>query len=193
VRHIWVGYDHILFLLSLLLPAALVWQGRRWLPAAQLREPSLDVVRTVTAFTVAHSITLSLAALGVISLPSRWVESAIAASVLLAALNNLFPLVHGRRWAVAFGFGLIHGFGFASVLADLGLPKDALLLALVGFNLGVEAGQLAIVALFLPLAFSLRATRAYRVPVFAGGSTAIAGVAAIWLYERVFDVKVLPF
>ena len=89
-----------------------------------------------------------------ISLPSRLVESAIAASVVLAALNNLWPVVHGRRWVVAFGFGLIHGFGFASVLADLGLPQAALLLALVGFNLGVELGQLAIVLLFLPLAFA---------------------------------------
>ena len=102
----------------------------------------------MTSFTVAHSITLSLAALSVISLPSRLVESTIALSVVLAALNNLKPLVAERRWAVAFAFGLIHGFGFASVLADLGLPQGALLLALVGFNLGVEIGQLAIVSGF---------------------------------------------
>ncbi|MFD2273084.1 HupE/UreJ family protein [Undibacterium arcticum] len=89
-----------------------------------------------------------MATLQVISLPSRWVESAIAASVVLAALNNLFPLVQGKRWVVAFAFGLIHGFGFASVLTDLGLPQSALLLALVGFNLGVEIGQLAIVSVF---------------------------------------------
>jgi hypothetical protein len=193
VWHIWVGYDHILFLLSLLLPAALVWQGRRWQPAPELRGPTMDVVRTVTGFTVAHSITLSLAALGVVSLPSRWVESAIALSVVLAALNNVFPVFHGRRWIVAFCFGLIHGFGFASVLADLGLPRDALLLALVGFNLGVEAGQLAIVAVFLPLAFSLRRTRFYLRGVFVAGSSLIAGVAFVWLIERVFDLKLFPF
>ena len=193
VWHIWVGYDHILFLLSLLLPAALVWQGKRWQPAPALHAPTLDVVRTVTGFTVAHSITLSLAALGVVSLPSRWVESAIALSVLLAALNNVFPVFHGRRWTVAFSFGLIHGFGFASVLADLGLPRDALLLALVGFNLGVEAGQLAIVAVFLPLAFGLRRTRFYLQWVFAGGSSLIAGVALVWLIERMFNLKLLPF
>jgi hypothetical protein len=193
VWHIWVGYDHILFLLSLLLPAALVWQGRRWQPAPGLREPTMDVVRTVTGFTVAHSITLSLAALGVVSLPSRWVESAIALSVVLAALNNVFPVYHGSRWIVAFCFGLVHGFGFASVLADLGLPRDALLLALVGFNVGVEVGQLAIVAVFLPLAFSLRRTGFYLRGVFVWGSALIAGVAFVWLIERVFNLKLLPF
>ena len=151
-----------------------------------------DVFKVVTSFTVAHSITLSLAALSVISLPSRLVESTIALSVVLAALNNLKPLVAERRWAVAFAFGLIHGFGFASVLADLGLPQGALLLALVGFNLGVEVGQLAIVAAFLPFAYALRGSWFYRRLVFAGGSAAIALVAAVWLAERALDVKLWP-
>ena len=151
-----------------------------------------DVLRIVTAFTLAHSITLSLAALSVIALPSRLVESTIALSVVLAALNNLWPVVAGRRWAVAFGFGLIHGFGFASVLADLGLPRDALVLALVGFNLGVEAGQLAIVALFLPLAYGLRRSWAYRRMIFLGGSVLIALVAAVWMAERIFVLKLMP-
>ena len=119
----------------------------------------------------------------------RLVESAIAFSVVLAALNNIWPLVHGRRWLVAFGFGLIHGFGFASVLTDLGLPREALLLALVGFNLGVELGQLAIVAAFLPLAYALRRTWGYRRIAFVGGSAAIGAVAGLWLVERAFDVK----
>lgn len=191
VWHIWIGFDHILFLLSLLLPAALVWADRRWRAAEGLRGPAVEVVKVVTAFTVAHSITLSLAALGVVSLPSRWVESAIAASVVLAALNNIWPVFQGNRWVVAFGFGLIHGFGFASVLADLGLPQATLVLALVGFNVGVELGQLAIVAVFLPIAFGLRRTWFYRRLVFVGGSGAIAGLAAVWLVERAFDVKLL--
>jgi len=127
----------------------------------------------------------------VISLPSRLVESAIAASVVLAALNNIVPLVHHRRWMVAFAFGLIHGFGFASVLRDLGLPKDALLLALVGFNLGVEVGQLAIVSAFLPIAYGLRASWFYRRLVFIGGSLAIVAVAAIWFIERAFNLKII--
>ena len=140
---------------------------------------------------MAHSITLSLAALHVISLPSRLVESAIAASVVVAALNNLKPLVQGRRWVVAFGFGLVHGFGFATVLAELGLPSDALVLALVGFNLGVELGQLAIVLLFLPLAYSLRRSQLYRRTLMVGGSVLIALVAAVWFVERAFDLSLL--
>jgi HupE/UreJ protein len=191
VWHIWIGFDHILFLLSLLLPAVLALEGRSWRAVGRFPPAFWDVFKIVTSFTVAHSITLSLAALGVISLPSRLVESAIATSVVLAALNNVFPLVHGRRWMVAFAFGLIHGFGFASVLRDLGLPQNALLIALVGFNLGVECGQLAIVSAFLPVAYWLRATWFYRRLVFVGGSIAIAVVAGIWLVERAFNMKII--
>ncbi len=195
VWHIWVGFDHILFLLSLLLPAVGIWAGRpqRWQPVERFAPAFWDVLRIVTAFTVAHSITLSLAALGIVSLPSRLVESCIAASVVLAALNNLRAVFHERRWIVAFAFGLIHGFGFASVLVDLGLPQGALALALLGFNLGVELGQLAIVAAFLPTAYLLRRSAFYRRVVLIGGSVLIAVVAAIWLVERVFDLKLLPF
>ena len=192
VWHIWIGADHVLFLVSLLLPAVLIPIGRAWRAAQRFAPVFWDVFKVVTSFTVAHSITLALAALSVIALPSRLVESLIALSVLLAALNNLLPVVHDRRWAVAFGFGLIHGFGFASVLADLGLPRDAFVLALVGFNLGVEAGQLAVVAAFLPLAFWLRDRWVYRRMIFAGGSAAIAVVAAAWMTERVFDVRLFP-
>lgn len=191
VWHIWIGIDHVLFLVSLLLPAVLVFGERAWEPAPRFAPVFWEVFRIVTAFTVAHSITLSLAALGVLALPSRLVESVIALSVVLAALNNLKPLVLAKRWAVAFGFGLVHGFGFASVLADLGLPRDALLVSLVGFNFGVEAGQLALVCLFLPAAFLARRHWVYRRLVFAGGSAAIALVAAAWMLERVFDVQIL--
>ena len=192
VWHIWIGIDHVLFLVSLLLPAVLVATVGGWQPAARFIPVFWDVFKVVTAFTVAHSITLSLAALAVIELPTRLVESAIAFSVVFAALNNLWPLVRRGRWLVAFAFGLIHGFGFASVLADLGLPRHALLPALVGFNLGVEAGQLVIVLAFLPLAYGLRRTWFYRRLVFVGGSAAIALVAALWIVERLFDVKLLP-
>ncbi|CAN7598729.1 HupE/UreJ family protein [Pseudoduganella sp. LjRoot289] len=186
VWHIWIGYDHILFLLSLLLPAVLVWRDRAWHQAPDFKAAAIDVLKTVSAFTLAHSITLSLAALNLVSLPSRLVESLIAASVIAAALNNLMPVVRGRRWAGALAFGLIHGFGFASVLGDLGLPQGALMLALLGFNAGVEVGQLAIVAAFLPLAFMLRATWFYRRLVFTGGSALIAAAACVWLGERAF-------
>ncbi|TAK47733.1 MAG: HupE/UreJ family protein [Betaproteobacteria bacterium] len=191
VWHIWIGIDHVLFLVSLLLPAVFVAVAGGWQPATRFRPVFWDVFKVVTAFTLAHSVTLSLAALAVIELPSRLVESAIALSVVLAALNNLWPVVRRGRWLVAFGFGLVHGFGFASVLADLGLPRHALLPALVGFNLGVEAGQLLIVAAFLPLAYGLRRTWLYRRLLFTGGSTAIAGVAALWMLERLLDIKIL--
>nr|WP_229507751.1 HupE/UreJ family protein [Massilia sp. Dwa41.01b] len=191
VWHIWIGFDHILFLLSLLLPAVLVHRGGAWEGRATFRAATLEVLRIVTAFTLAHSLTLTLAALGVLSLPSRLVESAIAASVILAALNNLWPLLQRARAVVAFAFGLIHGFGFASVLADLGLPPGALALSLVGFNVGVELGQLAIVALFLPLAYLLRNGTFYRRVLMAGGSVAIILLATVWLAERALDLKLM--
>ena len=192
VWHIWIGFDHILFLLALLLPAVLL--RRRWgrgsgvHGVSRFKDASLSVLAVVTAFTLAHSITLSLAALQIISLPSRLVESAIAASVVFAAANNLVPMVQGR-WLMAFFFGLIHGFGFASVLTELGLPTGALAVSLVGFNLGVELGQLAIVAVFLPLAFVLRHTPFYQRGVLVGGSWAALLVALAWFVERAFDLS----
>jgi hypothetical protein len=191
VWHIWIGFDHILFLLALLLPAVLLWRDASWDGGASLRAAVIDVLKIVTAFTLAHSITLSLATLGVLSVPSRLVESAIAASVVLAALNNIWPLFHGRRALAAFAFGLIHGFGFASVLLDLGLPSSSLLVSLVGFNAGVELGQIAIVAVFLPLAYLARNTAFYRKAVLVGGSALIAAVSLVWLAERLFNLRLI--
>jgi hypothetical protein len=196
VWHIWIGFDHILFLLSLLLPAVLVSsvlanKARYWNGVPSFRVAFSEVLWVVTAFTLAHSITLSLAALQISELPSRLVESCIAASVVLAAANNLWPLVERRRWLVAFSFGLIHGFGFASVLTELGLPKEALVLSLLGFNLGVEIGQLAIVAVFLPAAYLVRNTALYRKGIFVGGSVLTMLVALVWLAERVFSLKLI--
>ena len=192
VWHIWIGFDHILFLLALLLPAVVLRQNEKWQAVTAFKPAFWQVFKIVTAFTVAHSITLSLATLGVVSLPSRWVEATIAASVVIAAMNNVFPIFRERRWMMAFAFGLIHGFGFASVLRDLGLPQDALVLALVGFNLGVEAGQLAIVAAFLPVAYALRQSWFYQRLILLGGSFLIAAVASVWLVERAFDLKLMP-
>jgi hypothetical protein len=200
VHHILIGYDHILFLLSLLLPA--VWiraavidprtgaTRTRWVPSDDLRSALANVLKVVTAFTAAHSITLALSVLGVMDPPSRWVESIIAASVVLAALNNIWPLISEARWKLTFVFGLVHGFGFASALKDAGLAKGALAGPLVGFNVGVEIGQLCIVAAVLPLAWSLRHTRSYR-GAFAAGSFAIAGVAGLWLVQRAFDLNLI--
>lgn len=149
-----------------------------------MRDSLVDVVSVVTAFTAAHSLTLSVAALGGVNLPSRLVESAIALTVVLGALNNLFPAVTERRWLAAFVFGLIHGYGFASVLTDLGLERGNLALALAGFNVGVELGQLAIVLMLAPVAYLLRRTFLYRRIIMPAGAVSIGVVGVYWLFQR---------
>jgi hypothetical protein len=191
IWHIWLGYDHVLFLLALLLPAVLRRVQDRWEPAQDFVSAFWEVAAIVTSFTLAHSVTLGLATAGLVSLPSRLVESAIAASVVFAGISNLYPLLVQRRWLVAFLFGLIHGFGFASVLSDLGLPKGSLALSLVSFNLGVEAGQLAIVGAFLPFAFWLRRSWLYQRGIFVTGSLAIITLAVLWLIERALNIALL--
>jgi hypothetical protein len=184
VWHIWSGIDHLLFLLSLLLPAVLLRRNNRWEAVPMAAPAFTNIVKVVTAFTLAHSITLSLAAFDVIRLPGRLTESVIAASIIVAALNNVFPRVTEGRWRIAFAFGLLHGFGFASVLAEMGLPKGARLVSLVAFNLGVEVGQLAVVLAVMPLAYILRSTVFYRRGVMPWGSSAIAALALIWFVQR---------
>jgi hypothetical protein len=184
ILHIWDGIDHLLFLISLLLPAVLLRRAGRWEPVPSARPALLGVLKVVTAFTLAHSITLSLAAFDLLRLPSRLTESVIAASIVVAALNNVFPLVTERRTRIAFGFGLLHGFGFASVLADMGLPAGARLTALLAFNLGIEAGQLAVVAAVMPLVYALRSAAFYRRGVMPWGSAAIAALACVWFVQR---------
>jgi hypothetical protein len=187
VWHIWTGYDHILFLIVLLIPAVFARTATGRAAVTSFQEALLRVVIIVSAFTVAHSITLACAASGWITLPSRLVESVIAASIFVAALNNFLPRTAGGRSAwLAFGFGLIHGFGFAGALAEIGDRGAPLWRTLLAFNLGVEIGQLAIVAVFLPLAFLLRQTRFYRTGVLYGGS-ALAGLCALlWFWQRAF-------
>ena len=190
IGHIWAGYDHLLFLLALLLPSVLLRRDASWEPLPRFRPVMLDVLRVVTSFTAAHSITLSLAALQVVSLPSRFVESAIAASVIVAAVNNVVPFLERDRWVAAFALGLLHGFGFSATLIDLGLPRSHLVPTLFGFNLGVEIGQIAVVLAFLPVAFALRGTLAYRRLALVGGSCVITAVASAWLVERAFAIRV---
>ncbi len=191
VSHIGQGYDHLLFLIALLLTAVLVRTDDGAVsPVGTFRTALWDVARIVTAFTVAHSITLSLASTRIVSLPARFVESAIALSVIVAAANNLRRFLGKDRWVAAFALGLLHGFGFSSTLLDLGLPKDGLIVSLLGFNVGVELGQLAVVAVFLPIAFALRKTVIYRRGILVGGSVVIAIIATIWLVERAFVVTI---
>jgi hypothetical protein len=195
VWHIWIGIDHIVFLLSLLLLAPLQPSRRRvvdWQASPRFRPVVLDVLAVVTAFTVAHSITLGLTITGWLSPPADVVEPAIALSVVLAALNNLLGFSALKRWRLAFVFGLVHGFGFASVLLDLGLPARALFAALGGFNLGVELGQLAIVSLFLPLAWMVRHTLFYRWILVAGGSATIVVLGLFWTVQRLGWLDLTP-
>lgn len=167
VEHILVGYDHILFVLALLLVSARFWQ----------------IIKVVTAFTVAHSLTLGLAWYGVIELSARLVESLIALSIAYVAVENIVRRRFERRWAVAGGFGLVHGLGFYSVLSDLDLGGSGVVTTLLAFNLGVEAGQVAIVALFyLPLVWWLR--QSWYLASARAASMLILAVAAWWLVER---------
>jgi hypothetical protein len=188
IRHIWLGFDHLLFLFTLLLPTVLTRRDGSWQARNGLRDSALDIVKVVTAFTLAHPLTLSLAALEIISLSSRVVESAIALTVLAGALNILFPLVQERRWALALGFGLIHGLGFSSVLSDLGLTSAHLLEALLGFNVGVEFGQLVIVTVLMPAAFLIRASFFYRRILLPAAATLIGVLAVYWMLVRALPI-----
>lgn len=169
VEHILGGIDHLLFLVALLALARGLW----------------PTVTIVTAFTLAHSVTLSLAALGLVDVPSRIVEPLIAASIVWVALENVFaPSGLGRRWLVAALFGLVHGLGFASALSELGLSPDAMVRALIGFNIGVELGQLAFIAVVLPpLAWASRPERLPRLPRIL--SIVVALIGAVWFVERI--------
>jgi hydrogenase/urease accessory protein HupE len=167
IVHIFVGHDHIAFLIALLLTGASL----------------AAVVKIVTAFTAAHSLTLSLAALDVVTLPPMLVEAGIALSIIYVAAENLFTTRREGRWIVSFVFGLVHGFGFATVLKELGLPSSALVTSLVTFNVGVEIAQVAIVAAALPILYALTRTRLH-VPLTRLASAIILTLGLVWLYQR---------
>ncbi len=181
--HILIGFDHILFLLTLLLTAVVFWSGKYWQPVANFKQSLWNVAAIVTVFTVAHSITLTVAALGWVSLSSKLVESVIALSILVMAIHNLRPFLR-HKWLVIFVFGLFHGLGFASVMEHLSFRMVELVTVMVLFNIGVELGQLLLVAIIFPLLFLMR-ERSWYVPiVLRGGSVLIALMATYWLIER---------
>lgn len=222
VWHIWIGLDHILFLLALVLPAVAIRlrkekkEGvekkkfslkdidvhkqlspaglkaamKNWIPVEKFRPALIYVVKIVTYFTIAHTITLSLAALGVVKLPSAMVEAIIAFSIALAAYHNISPLFGKRDWLIAFGFGLFHGFGFASVLGEIGLRGEFMTLSLLGFNLGVELGQLAIICVMFPVLYFIRKSTYYP-KILIYGSVFLIAIALYWFVERSFDVNFL--
>ena len=186
MRHIAEGTDHLLFLLALLLPAPLLAVGGRWGRWVRNRESLLRILRVVTAFTVGHSMTLALAALGMLHVPSRPIEVLIAVSILVSAAHAVRPLFPGREAAIAAFFGLIHGLAFATALSDLGFSGGYRLVAILGFNLGIETMQLIVVAAIMPSLLLLSRTRVYA--ALRIGGALFAGSAAVgWIVERVLD------
>ena len=179
------------FLVALVLPSVLLRRDERWQPVQEIRGTLWSVVKIVTLFTIAHTITLTLATLQIIELPARLVESVIAASVAFAALNNVYPVLTRGMGFVVFTFGLFHGFGFANVLQDLITSPKTLVVDLLGFNLGVEIGQIAIVAVVVPILYLLRSQRFYIPLVLKSGSAVIGALAVLWLMERSFNLSLL--
>lgn len=169
IFHIFTGYDHILFLLGLLLIGGTLF----------------NIIKIVTSFTLAHSLTLSLAALDVVNLPSKAVEAGIALSIVYIALENLLFKTFDKRWLVSFFFGLVHGFGFANVLKEMHLPRSGLISSLFSFNMGVEVGQVVIILFILPLLWLLNQTKAYRA-VVTTASVFILSLGLFWFYQRAF-------
>ncbi len=186
VRHIAEGTDHLLFLLTLLLPAPLLALRGRWREHASLRRTVVQTLRIVTAFTLGHSLTLALSGFGLVRLPSRPVEILIAVSILVSALHALRPLFPGREAGIAAAFGLVHGLAFASALSELGVTGWYRLVTVLGFNIGIEAMQLAVVAMTLPALILLSRTSWYSAFRIAGALfTVVASVA--WMIERVLN------
>ncbi len=190
VNHIQTGPDHILFVLVLLLPSVLVFRAASWRPTDRFVAALWRVLKIVTMFTIAHSITFTLAGLGLVPLPSpRIVESIIALSIAAAAVHNIWPLAGNREWLLAFAFGLFHGMGFASLVSGLDVSRDTQLVSLLGRNVGIEIGQAAVVVLLFPALFLLRRTKIYR-PFFVAVSLLLAGVSVLWMVERLFETDV---
>jgi hypothetical protein len=188
IRHIAEGTDHLLFLLVLLLPAPLLVVGSRWRGTTGVRSSLLHILGIVTAFTLGHSITLVLAAFGVVHLPSRPIEVLIAVSILVSAVHALRPIFPGREAGIAAFFGLIHGLAFASTLSELGLGRWERLAGILAFNLGIETMQLAVVAATLPSLILMNRTRAY--PWLRVCGALFAGVASVgWIVERVLGAQ----
>ena len=190
-EHIQIGTDHILFVLALVLPSALVFTRRgddrgTWEPSPSFPASLWRILKIATMFTVAHSITLAIGGFEILDLSPRLVESVIAVSIAIAALHNIRPIWANKEWVMAFGFGLFHGFGFAGLLSELGLTRSNRFVSLLGFNIGVELGQAAIILMVFPILFILRRTRAF-VPMMKVGSVALALVALAWATERIFD------
>lgn len=189
MEHIFIGTDHILFILVLLLPAVMLFSvSGSWAPVPTFGAGLWRVIKIATAFTIAHSITLTLGGLEIVEFPSKLIETVIALSIIAAAAHNLRPIFANREAYIAFAFGIFHGFGFAGLLSDLGIGRGQRVLSLLGFNIGVEIGQAFIIVLLFPALFLLSRTVFYPF-VLRIGSIVLAVIAAIWAIERVFETS----
>lgn len=186
IHHLLIGFDHLLFLFVLLIPAVYLRKQKQLIAVSKPTSALIEVFWIASSFTLAHSITLSLAALQIVSIPARFIESLIALSIAFAALNNLVPMLRVRAVYLAFVFGLIHGFGFANVLVDLPLATSERVLALLSFNVGIELGQLIFIVIVFPIALLLRYTRFYKWGIFYFGSLISILIALWWFFERAF-------
>jgi len=184
--HIWEGIDHIMFLLMLLIPALVYTKS--------FKMALFDVLKIVTAFTISHSITLSLSMFNILNPPEQIIETLIAISVLVTALNNIYPVIsYKKEWLLAFTFGFIHGFGFANAMHEINLNAVNFFSAVFGFNIGVEIGQIVIVLVILPIIYALSFTKSYKKIVIPLLSIIVANISLLWAIDRAFALHFMPF
>lgn len=199
MHHLLTGIDHMLFVTMLLVPAMFRRQTHSHgvhaalVPVTDFRGMFLESIKVLSAFTIAHGTTLTLSVLHIVSIPERVSEAGIALTIFVTAIDNIFHCIPGRRWPLAFLFGLVHGLGFATALGPLALPPVALGVALISFNLGLEAAQVAIACIVLPIGFTLRHTIVYPRRIMPGISTAVACVSAAWFTDRILNLGLMPF
>ncbi|MBB3111859.1 hypothetical protein FHS18_003927 [Paenibacillus phyllosphaerae] len=184
ISHIAEGTDHLMFLLALLLPAPMLARNNRWVEFGGVRHSLAQLLRVTMAFTIGHSLTLIAGAMGWVPGSSRWVEVCIALSILVSAIHAIRPLFPGRESVVAFGFGLIHGMAFAMLIQNIGLSPLRMASSILGFNLGIELMQLAVIAVTMPWLLLLSVTRLAASIRLLGASLSIVASAA-WIVERI--------
>lgn len=193
IWHIWIGLDHILFLIALLLPSVRNREEPWWKPVEKFQSAFWQVLKVVTLFTIAHSVTLALASMQIVQLPGYLVETIIAGSIVVAAIDNIYPVFKGNIGWVVFVFGLFHGLGFANVLAPLTLSQVSIATTLLGFNIGVELGQLAIICVAFPILFAIRRNSWYPSVIQRGLSSLLVILGVCWMIERMFDMTIVGF
>jgi hypothetical protein len=199
VAHLFGGADHLLFVVMLLVPAMFARRSdglarlSHWVAVPRFGPAFLEAVKVLSAFTLAHALTLTSAVLGHVPAAAPVIEAGIALTILATAIDNVWHVLPGRRWMLAFCFGLIHGFGYAGTLGPLALPPLPLAAALLSFNLGLEAAQLVVAAVLLPAGFLARNSRIYRARLLPGLSGAVALLALLWFTDKAAGVQLLPF